>query len=218
MKSRIKLSLFLAVLFICTNVTASFAQTKEDIISGKADITWLGLDFSQVKFKDSISTTPPSPGLPSKVTNDDFKNKYIIGWNQIFTTEQKKYDIAKNIGYDKPISYDLDITYQANNKLTRDFFTTSNSDYKTITESKIAELVKKYDFQGKTGVGLIVFVDGMSKDRIEAGAWVTFVNMGTKKVLLTAYRTGKPEGFGLKNYLARAFLNIVKDSNPADMK
>jgi hypothetical protein len=70
-------------------------------------------------------------------------------------------------------------------------------------------MVKKYDFNGKKGVGLMFFVDGMSKAKDEASAWITFVDMKSKKVLLTAHKTGKAGGFGFRNFWAKSFDNIL---------
>jgi len=214
MKNTIKLNWFLALLFICTSVTTTFAQTKDDILSGNADITFLGLDFSQTKFIGD-ATQYKDAGV---ITNDDFRDKYAVGWNQLFINEQKKYDVAKAIDYKKDIPYDLDITEKANNGLKKDFFSNDLNDYNKLTADKIDAIVKRYNFQGKKGIGMIIFVEGMSKGKVEAGAWVTFVDMGSRKVLLTAYKTGEAGGFGFKNYWAKAFLNILKDSKLKDLK
>ncbi len=214
MKNTIKLNWFLALLFICTSVTTTFAQTKDDILSGNADITFLGLDFSQTKFIGD-ATQYKDAGV---ITNDDFRDKYTAGWNQLFINEQKKYDVAKAIDYKKTITYDLDVTEKANSVLKKDFFSNDLGDYNKLTADKIAAIVKKYNFQGKKGIGMIIFVEGMSKGKVEASAWVTFVDMGSKKVLLTAYKTGEAGGFGFKNYWAKAFLSILKDSKLKDLK
>jgi hypothetical protein len=211
MKSTIKLNWFLAFLFICTSVTTAVAQSKEDILSGSADITFLGLDFSQAKFIGEATQFKDA----GAITNDEFRDKYAPGWNELFVNEQKKYDVAKAIDYKKDIPYALDITDKANSEIKKpDFFSNDLGDYKRLTADKVAELVKKYNFQGKSGVGLIIFVEGMSKGKEEAGAWVAYVDMKSKKVLLSGYVTGKSGGFGFKNYWAKAFLNILKDAKP----
>jgi hypothetical protein len=215
MKSTVKLSWFLAFLFICTSVTKGFAQTKDDILNENADITFLGLDFSQTKFIGDAANF----GDAGEVTNNDFRDKYIPGWAALYIDEQKKYDISKLLDYKKDIPYDLDITAKANESLgKKDFFSSNLDDYKKLTEDNINGIVKKYNFQGKKGVGMIVFVEGMSKGKKEAGGWVTFVDMGSKKVLLTVYETGKAEGFGFKNYWAKAFYNIVKEAKIKNLK
>ena len=66
-------------------------------------------------------------------------------------------------------------TAKANGAIKKDFFGSNAADFKTLDEKKIANLVNGYDFQGKTGTGLLFFVEGMSKGQQEAGAWVTMV-------------------------------------------
>jgi len=55
-------------------------------------------------------------------------------------------------------------------------------------------------------------VEGMSKGLGEAGAWVTLVDMKSKKVISTTYKTGKAGGFGFRNYWAKSWFNIIKES------
>jgi hypothetical protein len=205
-----KLSCFFSILFICAS-TITFAQTKDDIISGKADITFLGLDFSQTKFIGDATQFKEA----GAVTNNEFRDKYAPGWNELFINEQKKYDVAKAIDYKKDITYALDVTDKNNSAIKKpDFFSNDLGDYKRLTADKVAAIVKKYNFRGKTGVGLIIFVEGMSKGKEEAGAWVAYVDMKSKKVLITGYVTGEPGGFGFKNYWAKAFLSILKNAKP----
>jgi hypothetical protein len=214
MKNTFKISCFFAILFICTSATI-FAQTKDDILSGNADITFLGLDFSQTKFIGDATQFKDA----GAITNNDFRDKYSLGWNQLFINEQKKYDVAKNLDYKKDVSYGLDVAEKANAKLLKkDFFSNDLNDYKSLTADKINQIIKKYNFQGKKGVGLLIFIEGMSKGKEEAGAWVTYVDMKSKKVLIEGYVTGKPGGFGFKNYWSKAFLNILKDAKPKDLK
>src|SRR5205085_937289 len=99
------------------------------------------------------------------------------------------------------VKYAIQITDKANASISdHDFFSNDPDEYKKLDEEKIKTLVKNYDFKDKTGIGLLFFIDGMSKGKSEAGAWVTFVDMKTKTVLLTQYKTGKASGFGLKSY------------------
>ena len=210
MKSTIKLHGLLVFLFIFTSM-AAVAQSKEDILDGNADITFLGLDFSQTKFIGEATQFKDA----GAITNDEFRDKYIPGWNELFINEQKKYDVAKAIDYKKDIPYALEVAGKANSEIKKpDFFSNDIGDYKRLTADKVAGLVKKYNFQGKSGVGLIIFIEGMSKGKEEAGAWVAYVDMKSKKVLISGYVTGKSGGFGFKNYWAKAFLNILKDSKP----
>ena len=193
-------------LFTASTTTLLFAQTKANIFDGSTEITWLGLDFSQTKFIGAASNF----GDAGEVTNESFKNKYAQGWNHLFIDEMKKYDVAAAV-HRTGVKYAIDVTEKANSNLKKDFFSNNPGDYKSIDEAKINAAVKGYDFQGNTGIGMIYFVEGMSKGQKAAGAWVTFVDMKSHTVLFTKYMEGKSGGFGFKNYWAAAFLDILKD-------
>ena len=212
MNRTIKLSwLFAVILFL--NMSAVSAQTVEDITGGTGEITWLGMDFTQAKFIGSATQFKDA----GEITNAEFRDKYIPGWNQLFINEQKKYDVAKVV-HRTDIKYAMDVTEKTNNGIKGDFFSNDPNEYERLDAEKVAGLVKKYNFQGKTGIGLIFFIEGMSKGKDQASAWVAYVDMKGKKVLLSKHITGKSGGFGFKNYWAKAFYNILKDSDYKDWK
>jgi hypothetical protein len=194
----------LALFVLCFNVVA-MSQTKSDIFSGSAEITWLGLDFSQTKFIGTAAQFKDA----GEITSSEFRDKYIPGWNQLFISEPKKYDVASAVKRTE-VKYATEVTEKANSSIKTNFFSDDPKDYNKLTEQKIAEVVKTYDFQGKSGIGMMFIIDGMSKGKDEASGWVTFVDMTSKKVLLTEYKTGKAGGFGFKNYWAKSFYNILK--------
>jgi hypothetical protein len=190
----------------------SAQATKADIFDTSKPITWLGIDFSQTK----IIGTANQWGDKGAITNAELRDTYTVAWNELFINEQKKYDVAKAV-HRATVKYDIDIALKANQAslAQKDFFTNSPSDFKTLTEASIAALVKNYDFKNDDGIGLIFFVEGMSKGTDSMGVWVTFVDIKTKTVLLTDYQTEKPGGFGFRNYWAKPFYTILKnmDSN-----
>ena len=205
MKSVQKLGWLLAFLFVCVNIRSASAQTDE--------ITWLGLDFSQAKFIGPASQFKDA----GEITSDEFRDKYTVSWNQLFIAEPKKFDVAEMV-HRPSVTYALEVTAKANGKIKKDFFGASPNDFKTLDEKKIDDLVSKYDFQGKTGSGVLFFVEGMSKGEAQAGAWVTLVDMKTKKVLLTTFKIGKAGGFGFRNYWAKSWANILKEAKSSFKK
>jgi len=202
-----RLNWIIAFCIVCLHISFVSAQTKADIFSGSADITWLGMDFTQTKFIGSATQFKDA----GEISSSEFRDKYIPGWNQLFINEQKKYNVAEAVKRTE-VKYAMEVTEKANNSIKSDFFSNNPSDYKKLDEQKIADMVKKYDYQGKTGIGLIFFIDGMSKGKDEASGWVTFVDMKSKKVLMTEYKTGKAGGFGFKNFWAKSFHNILKST------
>ena len=202
MKSLLCLSLLLLA------ALAAPAQKDNDIVRSDKPITWLGLDFSQTRFIGSAMQFKDA----GEVTDDAVRDKYIPAWNELFINEQKKFDVAK-YAHRESVAFALDVTSKANSKVGESFFSSDPADYNRLKEGDIAQAVRKYDFMGKKGVGLMFFVEGMSKGKEEASAWITFVDMGTKTVLQTWRETGKAGGFGFRNYWAKAFLNILKETD-----
>lgn len=197
--------LFTVMILFVSSITV--AQTKADIFSGSAEITWLGMDFTQTKFIGSATQFKDA----GEISSSEFRDKYIPSWNQLFINEQKKYDVAKAVKRAE-VKYAMAVTEKANNSIKGNFFSDDPNDFKKLDEQKIANLVKGYDFQGKSGIGLIFFIDGMSKSKESASGWITFVDMKSKKVLHTQYETGEAGGFGFKNYWAKSFHNMLKST------
>lgn len=197
---------WLIALIICTTTQALFAQTKADVFNPKVPVTWLGIDFSQMRFIGSEAAYKAS----GELLNSEFVNKYIPAWANLFITEPKTYNVPRASHRDT-VHFAFKVTEVANNALTKNFFTENPNDFSTLKEKDIVEVVKNYDFQGQKGLGMMLIVEGMSKATHLAGAWVTFVNMNDKTVLFTVYKTGNSRGFGFRNYWAHSWYNILKD-------
>lgn len=185
----------------------SNAQTKADVFNSSVELTWLGLDFSQVHFIGAATQWKDA----GEITDDQMRDKYFPAWNELIMKEPKKFDVAKATNRSS-VTYALEVTEKANNALKREYFYDDANTYHTLDEMKVAALVKKYDLQGKKGLGLIFFVEGMSKGKEEACAWATFVNMEKKEVLWTQRVVGKTSmSIGFRNYWASSFNNMFKD-------
>lgn len=207
-----KLSVLIAfILFL--GVKSVSAQTKEDLFAGTVDVTWLGLDFSQAKFIGEAA------GFKDKgeVTNGDMRDRYIPGWNMLFINEPKRYDVPKYT-HRAEVKYGIEGVDHANSEIKKDFFSKDPSEYGSLDAAKVEALVKKYDFKGKKGIGLMIFIDGMSKPKEEASGWAVYVNLDKKSVIMSQHVTGKPRGFGFKNYWAGAYLAMLKDCDYKDWK
>lgn len=202
-------SLFVALLI---TIAAQAQLTKADIF-GSEEIIWLGLDFSQVHFIGEAAQWQDV----GDINNDELRDKYFVAWNDLFINEQSKYDVAGAVGRSE-VSYATEVTEKSNNKLTRDFFSSNGNDYQLLDEQKVQKLVSKYNFQGKSGVGMMFFVEGMSKGKAEASMWVAFVDMKAKKVLLTKRLEEKSGGFGFRNYWAKPFYLALKDMKKGAFK
>ncbi|WP_426669426.1 hypothetical protein ACPPVU_24830 [Mucilaginibacter sp. McL0603] len=205
MKPITNLKWLLAIIFIAVNTQNLMAQSRADIFNEKVPVTWLGVDYSQTKFIGSATSKDVV------ISNDEFRDTYVNSWNYLFLNEQKKYDVAKAL-HRESVKYAIDVTLQANKQLIKkDFYSNNPSDFKLLNEAAISDLVKNYDFQKNDGIGMMFFAEGMSKGMGSMGIWVTFVDMKSKKVLYTVYETGKPGGFGFRNYWAKPLYTTLKD-------
>lgn len=207
-----KLFLSLFSVALAANV---MAQSKSDVFDASTPVTFIGLDFTQTKFIGNASNYKDA----GEVTNASMKEKYIPNWNHMFasSSEKKNFKVADAINRSE-VDYAIEVADKVNGNITRkDFFSDKMADFPHFTSSQIADMVKKYDFMGKSGIGLIFFVEGMRKgeekgDPSYATVWVTFVDMKSKTVLLTQKVEGKAGGFGFRNFWAGAWKNVIKET------
>ncbi|HRO42150.1 MAG TPA: hypothetical protein PL009_04915 [Flavipsychrobacter sp.] len=185
-----------------------FAQlSKADITNGDNEITWLGVDFTQLKFIGSATQWKDA----GEISNSQLRDKYFPAWNNLFINEQKKYNVADAVGRAE-VKYALDVTEKANNGIKGDLFSEDPNDYSRLTDQKIAQLVGKYDYQGNKGIGMLLFAESFSKGKEEGAIWVTFVDMNTRKLLLTKKLNEPAGGFGFKNFWAKTLFGALKDT------
>ncbi|MBS1777613.1 MAG: hypothetical protein JSS64_15205 [Bacteroidetes bacterium] len=194
---------------------SSYAQlTKQDVFKGDVPLTFLGLDFTQAKFIGEATQWKDA----GDITNSAMKEKYIPAWNSMFTSpsEQKNFKVAEATNRTN-VDYAIEVTDKVNEGITnKDFFSEKMSDFPKLESTQVSAIVKKYNFQGKKGLGLIFIVEGMKKgaekgDPSYANVVVTFVDMGSKAVLFTKRVEGKAGGFGFRNFWAGAWKSVLKN-------
>lgn len=219
MKPFTKFKCSLVLLLITASTQALLAQSKADIFDKNVPITWLGVDYSLTTFIGTPSYTTfgfsvwtavkkTGEGVISK---DEFRDSFLVQWNQLFIDEQKKYDIAKATGH-STVNYAIDVCIDANKKLTqKEFFSNDPGVFHTKTEADVANAVKNYDFQKAQGIGMMFFIEGMNRGTGEEGIWVTFVDIKSKTVLATRYESSKGQGSGFRNYWAKPMYVALKE-------
>jgi len=192
------------IAFASAGVFAVAQNTAKDVFT-KDQIVWYGLDFSKAKmigaFDQGAGAAPAS--------GSDIKAKFIPGWNGVILNEPEKYDLKKT--FRKTDVYkDLSVVEKSNSKIDVDNFMTFN-DYKFDNPNSIVEgILNGYDKGDKTeGIGLVFIVEYFNKSEAKASVYVTFFDIASKKVLFTEHMTGKPGGFGLRNYWVRTIKEIL---------
>ncbi len=203
MKNNTSLFLFLIGLFISN---FSIAQSQSDVFNSSTPITWLGVDFSEMKF------IGPASGWGSESTKSpaEMRDTYFMVWNEFIQKEAKAFKVEEAV-HRESVDWAIDVTRRINEKTNKkEIFSESNSEYQNITEDGVKKMIKNYDFKGKTGIGFVLIAEGMNKNLEEASYWATFIDMSSKKVLFAQRITGKAGGFGFRNYWAATMKNVFK--------
>jgi hypothetical protein len=189
--------LFAIALMATTSLTAQNASQ----IAGASQWTWFGIDYTHCYFLMPMD-------FPSV---SDLEAKFEA-WNNLVLTERDKY-IDKTIGKSRKIKYDIDMIKERNaeidakSRLTEDGFKTSH-----LSSDMIQDIVDNYDIdEGMKGIGLVLIAESYSKPNVKGAYYVTFFDMESRQVLYTERMLGKPSGFGLRNYWAGSYRDVLKD-------
>lgn len=190
------------ILFVVLALTvgSAGAQSKNNPLASDTPLTYLGVDFTQVRVINDASAIP-----------SDIKNRHFQGINQVIITEAKKYDLQKAL--DKTnITNDLSLVTARNEKVDETkISSTTTADETRLKQEDIEKMVKQYDFSGKKGTGLIIFMESLSKTSENGSMWITFVDMDAKKMIFTERMVGKAMGFGFRNYYAYTVYKVLQD-------
>jgi hypothetical protein len=210
MKRIFKANRLLLGLFFCGSIQSVSAQTIKDVFtSSETSILYLGIDYTQVRVINNTSGT----GIQVR---DFFP---LI--NNVVITEPKKYDLEGAFNKSS-MNNSLGIVTKRNEKINAEnILSTESSDYSRLKEEDISNLVKGIDFEKKKGLGLLFVVEAMKK--IDKGGtssiWVTIVDMGAAKMLMTERMEGTTGGgFGFRNFWASTIFNVIETINKKKYK
>ncbi|QEC69465.1 hypothetical protein FRZ67_19960 [Panacibacter ginsenosidivorans] len=198
MKHTFKSTLLLTVLSFCIGTLS--AQTFQDYFKPETNITWLGIDFTDVKVLGHTD-----------IEVEDLATRYFEGINELVLAEPKKFDLAKAF-HKATVESDLSFVKAKNKGISDSKIKSANdADMARFSKPTIDKMVKGYDFGNKKGIGVIFFMEGMSKTKERSSMWVTFIDMSSKKVLYTERMEEKVGGFGLRNYYAKSIYEALDD-------
>jgi hypothetical protein len=193
----------ISVVFVAVFMSVvAIAQSEKDVIAA-SELTWFGIDFSKAQFVGSFNQFAEA----GEKGGDQIKHTFFPAWNDVVANEREKYDLKK--AYNKSsINYDLDVVTKRNAAVDANKLVTLNSEEGRITKEEIAKVVSQYK-STKKGVGVVYIVDTYSKADERGVIWVAFFDMATRKVLIAEKFTGKPGGFGLRNYWMKPVFEVM---------
>ena len=185
---------------LCSQSDSLFSQDLNAIFEAGTPISWLGLDFTKAKFT----------GDAVRFKDDDAVYKLIEDLNTLMLAESEKYNIPE--AFEKThVENVFDVTAKRNRTLKADDIRSdAMSNFSSLSEDDVKEIVAGYDFMGTKGIGLMFIIDNFNKVTVEGSMWITFVNMDTKKIILANRLTNKPVGFGVRNYWAGSIYGVLK--------
>jgi hypothetical protein len=203
MKRTNKLNWLFAFVLLFAGINQSFSQSLKDFFSNsETPLLYLGVDFTKAKLINY-----PDPKVM------DIRDRIYTAINNLTIEEPKKFDIAGAF-HRSTVNNDLSAVKARNEKMnTEDIVSTNSADFNRLQESDISAVVKALNLSGKDGVGLLFVMEAMRKEdkKGDAAMWVTFVDLKTKKVLLTERIEGKATGFGFRNYWASTIKEVIDD-------
>jgi hypothetical protein len=205
MKKTISILTILFITLLGVNTNISSAQSVADVFKSETPVTWLGVDYSDMRFIGPLDVSSSQLDDYAKVLND------------LYVRETKKYNLAS--AFDKQtITNNLSYVEKANAAMNTDKITSSDSkDMTRYTAETISKIVKAYNIK-ESGIGLVYITEALSKNEQEGAYWVTFIDMKNGSVLMTERVKGKAGGFGFRNYWAGSFYSSLKQIKGSSYK
>jgi hypothetical protein len=188
--------------FLFSAPILGFSQTLKDVFTSKeTPMVYLGIDFTKSKLIGDESTSAL-----------DVRDREYMAINGVIVEEAKKYDV-KGAFHKSNVDHDLSLVEKRNEKISpEDIKSSSSADFHRLKADDINSLVAGYDFGTKKGIGILFVMEGMDKTEKAAAIWVTLVDMGAKKVLMTERIEGKTGmSFGFRNFWATAVKSVIEN-------
>jgi len=180
-----------------------FTQTASDLFTkSETKITWLGIDFSHVKLIGSFAQFAEAGQTGPNI----IKDKYFDEWNDLILNEYSKYNIGEMLRKE-----DIALKTSAISKINA---TTSTEEMESeeepeYTKEDIEGFIKGYDLGKKEGIGLLLVAESLNKIREEGRYHFVAINLENNEVLLYDFFVTKPGGFGLRNYWAKTYYDVI---------
>ena len=190
----------IAIMFCVLGSNSITAQTLKSVFAdSESPLLYLGIDFSRNRLLDVGNAS-------------DIRDRIYTSINQLIINEPKKYDL-KGAFNKSNVDNNLNAVIKNYAKVNlNDILSTNSADFNRLKEADINAVVKELDIEKKEGVGVLFVMEAMRKieKKGDAAIWVTFVDLKSKKVLMTERIEVKASaGFGFRNYWASTIKNLI---------
>lgn len=199
-------SILITFILSLIGITQVQAQAKIDDLftPSETQITWLGIDFSQVKLIGQFSQFAD---FGSKSATN-MKLEFFPEWNSMIIREPSKYDVKGMVRKER-IEYNTKWVNENNKKTpTEDLEAVNEPNY---TKEFIQNHVNEQRYGISTGLGMLFFVEYLNKTTDLAKIHFLVIDMNTREILLQDSFESKPGGMGIKNYWGKPYANVIKE-------
>ena len=174
--------------------------------SAQDEVTWFGLDYSLVKFI----------GFSSDFSDlENIRGHYFRSWNELIQMESNKYDICGALGV-REVSYKMEVAIARSEQ--RDMGNILQTESYSIDSRQLASVVAAYTNTSEVRTGALFVMETLNKIQEESTMWLAVFNISTGEILHIKRYSGKPGGFGFRNYWARSYYNVLKSLKESPSK
>ncbi len=185
---------YVLILTMALASTTLFAQNANQ---GGKIVDFYGVDYSLAKVQGAMETPAQFKAAFSSI-------------NYLILAEYPKYNVAKYLGKDA-VTPNIDVVLPNINAINEANII-SNSGKCDITDAQVDSLVQTYKIPTSNNeVGVVMIGGLLSKSAVLGHYKVVFFENKTKKVLSIVNVSGKPAGFGVRNFWAGSVLGSLKD-------
>jgi hypothetical protein len=188
------------------------AQSITDLFSASStQIYWLGIDFSHVKLIGDFSQF----GEAGSIGVVGIKNDYFPSWNALILNEREKYDVA-GMFRTPEIIFNTDGIKKINAEAsTQDMEDDTAPNYSI---EAIQDFIQNYSFGVRDGIGLLLLAESLNKTNAIGTYHFLAIDLKTNKIMLHEEFSGKASGFGLRNFWARSYYEVIIEIRDSKFK
>jgi hypothetical protein len=184
-------------LFILSVLCAAGCFARPALASD--EIVWLGLDYSYVKF---IGFDEDFSDLLK------IRDYYFGAWNHLVLTESEKYDVKAAFGA-REVAYEMERAVERSR--SRDMNGIIQTGSYELGKEQLASAIRAYIRPGDDRTGVLFIMETMDKLNEVSCMWIAAFNLSSGEILHLKRYSGKPGGFGFRNYWARPYYNVLSD-------
>jgi len=140
------------------------------------------------------------------------RDKYFPAINTLLVVEKDKYNVKKTFSK-SDVTYSLNEVNKSNQALdVTNFNIYSTKDVKSLGIDALTQLVQRYNLQDKKGIGLVFIAESLDKTEYLGVYHLVYFSMPEGKIILTEKVSGKPKGFGMRNFWANSIYEILQSA------